>query len=344
MSIAFDPGTYRFLSLRRVGGKLLSRSNRSVYSVLPNSVSHQQILKQAGLKYSSCEDGLLLLGDAAHDSSGLFKVRCRPLMPGGRIPREDPLARQLIGALVESVLPKSEQPDEVCCFTVPGGADLAGESNRDDVEFLQRVIRLQGYAPQIVPASLALILSQLVENAFTGIGMVFGASGAEALLTHLGEPICHARVDMGGDWIDEQLATRPKQIGFEPETGDRFLNVDGVQRRREAVGTPLVLAKSVFEQELVSLLHKVVSELTQSLLTELARTPRAGNMPTPLPVVCSGGLVRTVGFDTLVSEVLRDADFPLALQKPQIVTDAERSIPRGLLISAELEASSRNAA
>ena len=120
--------------------------------------------------------------------------------------------------------------------------------------------------------------------------------------------------------------------------------MDGVQRRREAVGTPLILAKSVFEQELVSLLHKVVSELTQSLLTELARTPRAGNMPTPLPVLCSGGLVRTVGFDTLVSEILRDADFPLALQKPQIVTDAERSIPRGLLISAELETSSRDAA
>lgn len=344
MSIAFDPGAYRFLSLRRIAGKLLSRSNRCVYSVLPNSVSHQQILKQAGLKFSSCEDGLLLPGDAAHNSSGLFKVRCRPLMPGGRIPREDPLARQLIGALVESVLPKSSQPNEVCCFTVPGGADLSGESNREDVEFLQRVIRLQGYSPQVVPASLALILSQLVENAFTGIGMVFGASGSEALLAHRGEPICHARVEIGGDWIDEQLATRQKQIGFEPETGDRFLNIDAVQRRRESVGTPLILAKSVFDRELVSLLHKVVSQLTHSLMTEFARTPRAAGVPTPLPVVCSGGLARTVGFDTLVSEVLREADFPVALQKPQIVLDAERSIPRGLLISAELEASSRSAA
>lgn len=37
----------------------------------------------AGLKYSSCEDGLLLLATAAHDSSGLFKVHYRPLMPAG---------------------------------------------------------------------------------------------------------------------------------------------------------------------------------------------------------------------------------------------------------------------
>lgn len=340
MSIAFDPGSYRFLTLRRNGGKLVARSNRSVYSVLPNTVAHQQILKQAGLKFSSCEDGLLLLGDAAHDSAGLFKVRCRPLLPAGRVPREDPLARQLIGSLAESVLPKSQQPGELCCFTVPGGADLSGESTRSDVEFFQQIIRLQGYSPQIVPASLALILSQLVENAFTGIGMVFGSSGAEALLAHRGAPICHARVDIGGEWIDEQLASRQQEIGFELETGERFLNTDAVQRRRESIGTPLVLAKSAFEQELVSLLHKVVSELTESFMTELARTPRAATVPTPLPVVCSGGLARTVGFETLVAEVLREANFPLDLRKPQIIADAERSIPRGLLINAELEATS----
>jgi hypothetical protein len=340
MVIAFDPGSYRFLSLRRNGGKLVTRSNRSVYSVLPNTVAHRQILQQAGLKFSSCEDGLLLLGDAAHDSSGLFKVRCRPLLPGGRVPTQDPLARQLIGSLAESVLPKAQAPGELCCFTVPGGSDLSGESTRSDVEFLLRIIRLQGYEPQIVQASLALVLSQLVENAFTGIGMVFGSSGAEALLAHRGEPICHARVDLGGEWVDEQLATRQKEIGYELETGERFLNTDAIQRRRESIGTPLVLAKSAFELELVSLLHKVVSELIEAFMTELARSPRAGSVPTPLPIVCSGGLARTVGFDTLVAEVLREANFPLDLRKPKMIEDAERSIPRGQLINAELETTS----
>lgn len=339
MSIAFDLGAYRFLTLRRVGGKLISRANRCVYSVLPNTVSHQQILKQAGLKFSSCEDGLLLLGDAAHDSAGLFKVRCRPLMPGGHIPKEDPLARQLIGSLAESVLPKSATASQVCCFTIPGGSDLSGESRRDDIEFLQRVIRLQGYSPRIVPASLALILSRLVGNAFTGIGMVFGASGAEALLAHRGVPICHARIETAGDWIDEQLASDQEQIGFEPESGNRFLNTDAVQRRRESIGTPLALADSEFERELVSLLHQVAQNLTESLLTEFARTPRAASVPGPLPVVCSGGLARTVGFDALMKEVLGESGFPVPLQDPQIVSDADRHIPRGLLISAELEAS-----
>lgn len=340
MSIAFDSGSYRFVSLRRNGGQLVTRSNRCVYSVLPNTVSHRQILKQAGLRFSSCEDGLLLLGDAAYNSAGLFKVRCRPLLPGGRVPKDDPLARQLIGALAESVLPKSSHSNEICCLTVPGGADLTDDSTRDDGDFLLRLIRLQGYRPQIVPASLALVLSQLVENAFTGIGLVFGASGAEALLAHRGDPVCHARIDIGGEWIDEQLATRQEQIGFEPDTGDRFLNTDAVQRRRESIGTPLILAKTAFEQELVSLLHKVVSELTASFLTELGRAPQAAGIPGPLPIVCSGGLARTVGFDTLLSEILREADFPLDLRKPRIVPDPERSIPRGLLIRAELEATS----
>lgn len=340
MSIAFDPGSCRFLSLRRDGGQLVARSNRSVYSVLPNTVAHQQILKQAGLRFSSCEDGLLLLGDAAHDSAGLFRVRCRPLLPAGRVPQDDPLARQLIGALAETVLPKSREPDEICCCTIPGGSDLTGDATRADVEFLLRLIRLQGYSPQIVPASLALILSQLRENAFTGIGLMFGASGAEALLAHRGAPVCHARVDIGGEWIDEQLATRQNEIAYELETGDRYLNTDAVQRRRESVGTPLILAKTAFEQELVSLLHKVVSELLHSFLTELSRTPQATAVPGPLPLICSGGLTRTAGFDTLLSEVLRESALPLDLRQPQLIPDTDRTIPRGLLISAELEATS----
>ena len=65
MSIAVDLGAYQFSSLRRSGGRLVARSNRSVFSILPNSVAHQQILRQAGLSYSSCEDGLLLLGNAS---------------------------------------------------------------------------------------------------------------------------------------------------------------------------------------------------------------------------------------------------------------------------------------
>jgi len=338
MSIALDLGAYQFCSLRRSGGRLVARSNRSVYSVLPNSVAHQQILQQAGLSYSSCEDGLLLLGDAAHESSRLFNARCHPLLPAGRVPGDHPLKRQLIGALTESVLPKASHPNEVCCFTVPGGGDLSGQSIGDDFDFLSQVIRLQGYLPQLMPASLALILSQLVDNAFTGIGLIFGSSGAQAMLAHRGEPVCHVETRLGGDWVDEQIATRQEQIGYEPETGVHFLNTETVQRRRESVGIPLAVATSAFEQETTALLRKVVRELMQSFLNELARTPRAHSVPRPLPFVCSGGLSKTVGFDSLIREVYDDARLTVDLLEPQIVSDAERSIPRGLLISAELEA------
>jgi len=340
MSIALDLGAYQFCSLRRSGGRLVARSNRSLFSVLPNSVAHQQILRQAGLKYSSCEDGLLLLGDAAHNGSRLFNARCHALLPAGRVPGENPLLRQLTGALVESVLPKASHPNEVCCFTVPGGLDLSDQSVGGDIDFLSQIIRLQGYLPQIMPASLAVILSQLVENAFTGIGLVFGSSGSQAILAHRGEPVCRVETCLGGDWVDEQIATRQEQIGYEPETGIHFLDTESVQRRRESVGLPLAFAMSAFEQEAHALLRKVVQELMQSFLAEFARTPRAHSIRGPLPFVCSGGLSKTIGFDSLIREVHRDAAMTLNLLEPQIDSDAERSISRGLLINAELETTS----
>jgi len=338
MSIAVDLGAYQFSSLRRSGGRLVARSNRSVFSILPNSVAHQQILRQAGLSYSSCEDGLLLLGNAAHESSRLFNARCRPLLPAGRVPEEHPLKRQLIGALTESVLPKASHQNEICCFSVPGGGDPFGESAGVDFDFLSQIIRLQGYRPQLMPASLALILSQLVDNAFTGIGLIFGSSGSQAMLAHRGKPICHVETRLGGDWVDEQIATRQEQIGYEPETGAHFLNTETVQRRRESVGVPLAFATSAFEQETAALLRKVVEELMQSFQNAVEHTPRARSVPGPLPFVCSGGLSKTVGFDALIRDAHNDMQPTFDLLEPQIVSDSERSIPRGLLISAELEA------
>jgi hypothetical protein len=351
MTAALELGSSSIRSLRRDENVLLARTSRCVYAVLPDSPAHQRLLEQCGLQFTTCDDGILLLGDGAFEHAELFKSPCLPLMVGGRIPKGNPLVRQLIASLVEVILPIASSRHEICSLTLPGGAtlDSSGEA-RADREFYTRLVRLQGYEPKLVPASQALILAELVHNAFTGIGFVFGASGCEAILAHRGNPICHAASDHGGEWIDRQLARKlhapTDESAFDAEVASNSdqdfarESLLSITRRREQLTGPATISGDAFAKHVESLLQETIFELCDAFSGELIRSRRAKELPSPLPIVCGGGLIETPGFGSILASVMQEVNFPVETLTPQLITRSDHSIARGLLISAELEATS----
>lgn len=352
MTAALELGSSSIRSLRREGDVLMSRTSRCVYAVLPDSPAHQRLLEQSNLQFTTCDEGILLLGDGAFENADLFKSPVLPLMVGGRIPRGNPLVRQLISSLVEVILPIAGSRHEICALTLPGGAALDSSSEaRADLEFYIRLVRLQGYEPKLVPASQALILAELVESAFTGIGIVFGASGCEAILAHRGNPVCHAASDHGGEWIDRRLAKKlkvPTSNSADGSGGTTENDFDresliSITRRREQLTSAATISGDDFTRHVESLLQETVFELCEAFSGELIRSRRAKELPSPLPIVCGGGLIQTPGFGSILAGVLKNVDLPVQTLRPHIVTRSSHSIARGLLISAELEATSRPA-
>lgn len=353
MTAALELGSSAIRSLRREGDVLMSRTSRCVYAVLPDSPAHQRLLEQSSLQFTTCDEGILLLGDGAYENAELFKSPVLPLMVGGRIPKGNPLVRQLISSLVEVILPIAGSRDQICALTLPGGAALDSSSEaRADLEFYIRLVKLQGYEPKLVPASQALILAELVESAFTGIGIVFGASGCEAILAHRGNPICHAASDHGGEWIDRCLAKKLKvpTIGGANDsdtagTDEKYdqESLISIARRREQLTSAATISGDDFTKHVESLLEETVFELCEAFSAELIRSRRAKELPSPLPIVCGGGLIQTPGFGSILASVLKNVDLPVQTLRPRMVTRSSHSIARGLLISAELEATSRPA-
>jgi len=353
MTAALELGSSSLQSLRREEDVLKSRTSRCVYAVLPDSPAHQRLLEQCGLQFTTCEDGILLLGDAAFEHAELFKSPCLPLMVGGRIPKCNPLVRQLISSLVEAILPIASNRNDICALTLPGGAAIDSSSeSRADLEFYIRLVKLQGYEPKLVPASQALVLAELVENAFTGIGIVFGASGCEAILAHRGNPICHAASDHGGEWIDRELAKKLYAPSIDAaddsaaaETAQNFApeSLLSITLQREQLKSAATISGDDFTKHVESLLQETIFELCDAFSGELTRSRRARELPVPLPIVCGGGLIETPGFGSILAGVLQEVNLPIEIQRPRLVTRSDRSIVRGLLISAELEATSRPA-
>ena len=354
MSIALDFGSTAIRSLRRTGERLTARSSSMAYAVLPDSPSHRRLLERAKVSVLQCESDLVLVGDDAAEHAGLFRTACRPLLVNGQVPKHDPLARQVIARLTESVLPTAAQRGEVCAMTLPGRAALDGSDTRPDFEFLTRVIRLQGYEPLIIPSGQALILAELVRNSFTGIGLTFGHAGCEALLAHRGVIVCHAANECGGEWLDQRLLKeiRSAQPGagapvpvFSSEPGEADqLTRELITTRREGLTSPVHLADESRDIQLIAeLLAESLGSLLLSFGEELNRSLQASEIPQPLPIVVNGGLVQTPGFGTLLMQAQKRHPLPVDITEPRLVTAGSNTIARGLLIAAELETSTRSA-
>ncbi len=340
MTIALDIGCYGLRSLRREGDRLIARSSRSFYSVLPDSDSHRELMKQAQIPYGICESDLVLIGDAAVDYAELFQVRAQRLLPGGIIPQADPLARQILASLAEALLPEPTDPGELCCLTLPGNNSGRTPSRNRELEFFTRVVRLRGYTPQILSSGMAVVLAELAQENFTGIGISFGSATCEVSLAHCGIEIAHCTIEGGGHWIDQELARKAKIYKWDCH-GEKYLDVNGCTLAKEQSDCSLTEVRDEDEELLGSLYGDLVKHVVQEAAKAFAKSHRLQDVPQPVAVVCSGGPTRIAGFETVLNHTLSTSPPILDIKDVRIAAASDFTVARGCLISAELEAQTK---
>jgi len=332
MTIGLDIGSHLLRSLRIAADSTLRlRKCRAHYAVLPDSLAHRQLLEQAGVLFAVCDESLLLLGDAAHEYASLFHVLPTPLLPAGHVPKGDPLTRQTLAALIDGLLPEPARREDVCCFT---SSFVKGEerADREDEEFFARLVRLKGYTPTAISQSLALVLAELADEGFSGIGAVFGASCSQAVLAHHAIEVARFTLPRGSQWIAEELERRGLAPANAPEPRP---SPDGQWHHRfhGFLGDP----RSAWEAAITELVTEMTQLLLVGLAGQLQRMSADPFMAQPLPLVCSGGLSALRGFRALLINSLRRLDLPIPIGDVRCARDPQSSLCRGCLIWAELE-------
>jgi hypothetical protein len=276
---------------------------------------------------------LVLLGDDAVEYARLFHEPIRRGLPDGKLPANDPLARQVVATITDAVLPRASVADEICCLTVPGGVD----PDSHEAAFFARLVRLAGYTPAIVRAGLGLILAELRTASFTGVGMSFGAATSELTIAHRGRQVASLAIGRGGDWIDAQLAEQEGCFLWD-SAGQRCLDLPGIARSKAEHNESLAAPTSDRGRALAALYGRLIEELCQHAAGILQRIPLMGMLPRPLPLVVGGGAAGIPGFAEILDRRLRSAPLPIALEPARLVFDTEYTVARGCLIRAELEA------
>ncbi|MBM4075733.1 MAG: hypothetical protein FJ267_08840, partial [Planctomycetes bacterium] len=117
MTIGLDLGSTQFRSLRLFDSELIGRQCRAIYASMPDSASHRRLLDQSNARYACCGGDLVLFGDQAIEWGEILNLHIVSLLPGGRVPQSDPVARQILALMLDAVLPQATELGEICCMT-----------------------------------------------------------------------------------------------------------------------------------------------------------------------------------------------------------------------------------
>ncbi|MGD9855293.1 MAG: hypothetical protein AB7U20_10120, partial [Planctomycetaceae bacterium] len=329
-----DIGTRHFRSLRRQEGRLIGRRNLAEYVALPDTPGHRRLLERTTYSFARCEDSLLVVGQAALELAETLQLPSVPLLASGRMPEDDPLARQVIASLIDCLIPRTDVADEPCWMTVPGA--LHDPETLSDRKFLCQLVRLKGYEPRVIPSGRSVILAELGAEGFTGMGLDIGAGATRASVAHRGRELARTHLAKGGRWIDKRLAESEESLLWDAQ-GNRYLDLSGITRWKESKLVSVVNPISEREQRLALLYEELIGDTLAQFRVEIVQQTSLKTLPQPMPLVCTGGVTQVAGFAGLMKEVLHDTMFPIEIADVRCAHETDYTVARGTLILAELE-------
>ncbi|MBF0492585.1 MAG: hypothetical protein HQM15_07380, partial [Deltaproteobacteria bacterium] len=169
---------------------------------------------------------------------------------------------------------------------------------------------------------MAVVLSELSQDNYTGIGISMGGGMCNVCLSFLSVPIIVFSVPKGGDDIDLSVA----RVVNETRNRVRVLKEETLDFSRP----PRNKMENAFEIYYDDLILSVLSQLSAVL-------SQAQNMPKlhqAIPIVVAGGTCMPNGFKVKFEKILKQVSLPIQISEVRIAADPMRATARGALISA----------
>lgn len=330
--VCLDLGTSEFRSLRRRTACIAGRRSPAVYVSFPSSHSDVSLLRQLRMETIRCDDSLVVVGAAAQELACSLRIPAIPLLIDGLVPTDDPLGRQLISAVIESILPGLGN-GETCGLISRSAIDF---EQTPDLQLYAQILRLKGYNPEPVSSAAAVAFAELGEDQFTGLVIDWGASGASVGAYRYSETLTESHFVNGGNLIDERVAKIRNRFRFDQE-GNRYLDTPAIEAWKRSFGVRIDRPRTDDEKLLAEIYREQLLTILLRFRTAISSSSAMWLYSEPVKLVCAGGSTRISGFAELTAQILTEIDFPIAISEIQVCTaDSFRSV-RGALICTELD-------
>jgi hypothetical protein len=281
----------------------------------------RKMLLKLGIDHIRIKDRMYVLGNPAFELANIFERNTRRPMKDGLISPQEEEALQIVSLLMGHVLDLPLEEDEICCYSVPADPIDADRNVIYHSGSLDVALRKLNYKPRPVVEGHAVVLAEMADVNYTGIGISGGGGMFNVCVAYSGMPALTFSTSRGGDWIDNNVS---EAVGI-PSTEAAGIKESGVN---------LAAPNGRVEEAIVIYYRNLIN---YTLTTIKEKFARAADMPTfnsPVPLVCAGGTSCIQGFIEVFEEELEKIDFPIPVSGVRLARDPLHTVSHGCLVAA----------
>jgi len=320
-----DIGPSRIVSIRQDGpnGAVSADQLNAFISVSETKFLKDMLVKNR-MAHTKIGDEIAVLGYDAQQFANIFNSEIRRPMKKGLITTEETYAMPVLKEIINLVLPRPEEVAQPLCFSVP--APEAGFEA--DLVYHEGVIKKYlvglGYKANSLTEGLAVVLAELANDNFTGIGISMGAGICNVCFSFLSVPVIVFGLSRGGDDIDAATA----RMTHETVNRVRVIKEESLDFTK----TP----KSNMENALIIYYEDLIMTLLNNLVGVLSRAENLPRLNQAIPIVLAGGTCLPNGFKVKFEQLLKEAKMPIAISSVRLARDPLRTTAMGALVSASV--------
>lgn len=320
--VGLDLGTMNIVAGRQVGSEIEFTRMRDAFLAMDPSAKKR--LNPVGASFVERDGELLLLGDAALEIAATFGKEVRRPLSAGLIAAGEIDSAEVLGIMIQHVLGKPLEEDEVCYFSVPAApVDGEGQDVIYHRRMLQQLVSDCGYDAIPSNEAMAIIFAECAEETFSGLSLSWGAGMVNvALAIHAIDGLTFS-IARGGDWIDRQSAR---------SLGSRASRMCSIKER----GLDLTAAKTREEKALQFYYEDLIEYALDQVAQQFQAIHGQFDVPRPIPLVLSGGTSLAGGFLEFFKKTFekRRSRFPIEISEVRHAADPLNAVSKGLLIQA----------
>ena len=298
----------------------------NAFFTLPYLQLTKEALVKDGIMFFQKDSLLYVLSHAAEDFANIFGSSTRRPIERGMLNPKEYECESVIKAIVNRLVPKAKKYGEKICFSVPGEPLDNPESS---LVYHQSIINLHlttlGYSPFPINEGLSVILSELSESNFTGLGISLGGGMCNVCFSYLTVPVVFYSIQKGGDYIDSMVS---QSVGVSPA------------RIREIKEKGLDLSispRDKIENGLHIYYDDLFTTLAQSIQQVLGKSENIPRLKKPIPVVLGGGTALPPGSRERFEKALKGVRLPIQISEIILSKDPLHSTAKGALMMALLD-------
>ncbi len=301
----------------------------------------KKILAQNDVIFSEKDSKYYIIGYAAEKFANMFNTNTKRPMFQGIISSKEDESVFIIQAIIGTLITKPKNFGESICFSIPGepvelGMPIPGNEHQGytsgvytPINMHESIIQLYleslGYTPRPINEGLAVVMSELEGDNYTGIGISMGGGMCNVCLSYLSVPVVTYSIKMGGDYIDSMVS---KELN-EPATHVKVI--------KEETLDLLALPKNRLDMALYTRYSELITVLVKSMERVFSLSDRIPKIAVPIPIVLAGGTAMARGCKDKFEKALRSVTLPFKVSDVRIAKDPLNATANGALVMALVE-------